>query len=255
MDTGSLQKDGSEIRGFKPGDNKRLLLDFHEKPGASVRIFALGDSLLRYSLPSPGEFNSMLGGDTEWLHLCEPAAHWSDFDPLIGDFRALRPSLIIVQDSLLKKREHRPSRLEKAFFNVRKMIGRFVKNILHGVSKPAQNDSRFELAEVQNSLRKTYTSNIPAEPKTLDFIARLKLIGGSVVVIHLPRSSSLNAGREEKEWLDYLQRTLEPMGIPVVTLGQPLPDDHYKADQSHTNDLGRAVRIEQFKKFVSEYAH
>ena len=229
-----------------------LLSDFSRETGTSIRILALGDSLLKRSLPNSEDFSSMLGAEVDWLHLIRPAARWTDFYPLISEIRLLNPQIIIVHDNLLQVQRNNstdPSILRRAFVDTRKLAEWFIRNVLANASP---HFSPIPMSRRQAFLKRRYLTSIPMSAEGLAFLSVLQSITPSVVIIHLPRSRAVHPGQAQVDWINHLEQQLQKLAIPLVILGQPLPRDHYRGDQGHPNHKGRAVRIEQFKKFVEK---
>ena len=227
----------------------QLLADFNADSGPPVKILALGDSILSASLSDSEDFSGVLDGNMKLLPLYSGAARWTHFAALMSEFRSTKPQLIIVQDSLLQKTSLRPTALESALLNARRLAASYIRSTRN---KLIPQDIPFTLRQWQAIKRGEYSASIPIAPEALEFLAELQAVSNAVVVIHLPRSLAVEPVPETTDWIKHLQSKLEPMNIPVIVLGGPLPNDHYDRDQVHPNDQGRVVRRKQFRDFVRE---
>ena len=227
----------------------QLLADFNADSGPPIKILALGDSILSASLSDSEDFSGVLDGNMKLLPLYSGAARWTHFAALMSEFRSTKPQLIIVQDSLLQKTSLRPTALESALLNARRLAASYIRSTRN---KLIPQDIPFTLRQWQAIKRSEYSASIPIAPEALEFLAELQAVSNAVVVIHLPRSLAVEPVPETTNWIKHLQSKLEPMNIPVIVLGGPLPNDHYDRDQVHPNDQGRVVRRKQFRDFVRE---
>ena len=226
-----------------------MLADFKTDSGPPVKILALGDSLLSTSLSGSEDFSGVLDANMKLLPLYSGAARWTHFAALMSEFRSTKPQLIIVQDSLLQRTILQPTALESALLNARRWAASYIRSTRN---KLIPQDIPFTLQQWRAIKRSEYSDSMPIAPEALEFLAELQALSNAVVVIHLPRSLAVEPVPETTNWIKHLQSKLEPMNIPVVILGGPLPNDHYDRDQVHPNDKGRVVRRKQFRDFVQE---
>lgn len=221
-----------------------------DKPG-SFRVVALGDSLLSSSLPNPQAFNAMLPRDIFWAQMVAPAQDWRVFKSLLFKISELRPDVLLIQDDVLLQRGPEwggylnQARMAVAYAG-RKALGLRQKRL----GRPDRlNPAAQREAANTPSFADRYRNNVPVSPATIDFLHRLKKKFPRIVVMHLPKSSALEAAEESVQWQDTLRMTLGQMGIEFVTVGAPLADEQY-SDGSHTNKRGRSARIEQFRGLI-----
>ena len=213
------------------------------------RIIAIGDSLLGRSLPPAEEFNALLPDGIYWLHVALDARDFRYFVALVSGLTRLEPDIILVEDQLLlnKWAELQSSLLDKE----KRYTSAVVSDLFNLPEETLPELIPFPKEVRLKYLQWAYQSNLRFSTQALVFLQKLQEISDRVIVFSLPRAESLSPGAVEDRWLVMARQKLEPMGIPIIRLGETLPEDFY-SDGSHVNDSGRAVRVAQFQKLVEE---
>ncbi|MEH6604219.1 MAG: hypothetical protein V7711_01445 [Pseudomonadales bacterium] len=221
-------------------------------------VVALGNSLLSYSVTH----KPWLGADVRWQRIVIPGRGWSDHEKLIPRLKEARPELVIIQSGLFGIRRGEQS-TDFSVIGFKSALSKWLIVLLQNVFLAESSSCdyrevdrgrvRAENVRVKllRNLAVGYGQPGPVlSSDALDFLVTLQDLSGSLVVIHLPRSSSLSLAAGE-EWLDRLRSELAGLDIDLVEVGGSLPENMYM-DGSHVNPKGREVRQRQLRKLVRD---
>jgi len=226
--------------------------------GSSPAALLIGDSLVRMSFPRDIDVPLLLGGEQPWGKIWVPGGSYMDFSSLALAFPKGMGLVLVNQDILLKDDFWITRRAFRRFWNL------FVRAVKRGsieeafwrqqqrIKHTCEREARFT-DKVINNLIQRYTSSPVLSDEAIEFLRLLDANSKQLVVIRLPRSSSLEE-RLSAAFTSFQPKLLDVLdkeGIQHVELGPAMPDEFY-CDGSHPNELGKAVRTEQLVKLVRE---
>ncbi|WP_461516578.1 hypothetical protein [Porticoccus sp.] len=226
--------------------------------GSSPAALLIGDSLVRMSFPRDIDAPLLVGADMSWGKIWIPGGSYIDFAGLASVYPKGTGLVLVNQDILLKEDFWNRRRAFRGFWN---LLVRTVKtgSIEEAIRRQQQTtkptcerEARFTEKVINNHIRR-YTSSPVLSDEAIEFLRLLDANSKQLVVIRLPRSSSLEE-RLSAAFTSFQPKLLDVLdkeGIQHVELGPAMPDEFY-CDGSHPNELGKAVRTEQLVKLVRE---
>lgn len=225
-----------------------------ELDSTHVEIFTIGDSILKYSLPDTAEFDKILGGNNTWNHIWVEGGNWKDFLPKLDTISKKEPSTIIIQDSILLEYEV-PNLPARSYQYLKDTI----KDYLHIIKTPQITTQRTKPPIIEitpetimiwnEQVGINYARNQEINKEAVQFLTTLQSISRKIIIIHLPRTDRLHAGKSQDNWMDHLTNTLNNLNIEFITLGNPLLEDQCY-DGTHPNEMGQEVRTRQFIELI-----
>jgi len=223
-------------------------------------VLALGDSLLRQSIPESDVYDRYLGEGICWSHYSQSNGSLNNFlkeEILKHRFSVNPPDLTIIQDSLLLSSE---PLVKNYFHKSKKVFSHLLKGVLLKEDEGRLNDSEtksrglssIKIKKHASQVGERHARSIPIRPRLLAALLSLKDKNLPLIILKLPRSKQLELSESIDSWEEYLAKNGKKWGANFKILGStPMPADHY-FDGFHANDRGMRIRSKQIAELVQE---
>ena len=212
----------------------------------SPMVIALGDSLLKHATPK----TQWLNENIRWYRANIPAAQQRQFIPIFPALEKVRPSLLLVQDTLLLKKT-------KIRWDTRaKITIRYLVSLFFPLSKDPCNkamDTWKETVRDPNKMIKLYdeeySRSMLLSDSSKQWLLKLKELSEKIIVVHFPRSIEQSKSDVRVNWLENMETELSKLDIEIISIGESLDGTYYR-DGAHVNRKGRELRMRQLNLLI-----
>ena len=212
----------------------------------SPMVIALGDSLLKHATPK----TQWLNKNIRWYRANIPAAQQRQFIPIFPALEKVKPSLLLVQDTLLLKKT-------KIRWDTKaKITIRYLVSLFFPLSKDPCNkamDTWRETVRDSNKMIKLYdeeySRSMLLSDSSKQWLLKLKELSEKIIVVHFPRSIEQSKSDVLVNWLENMELELSKLDIEIISIGESLDGTYYR-DGAHVNRKGRELRMRQLNLLI-----